>query len=65
VPPATTTTGEPAHSYQSLLDHLATLTRNDVVFADTDTVIDKLSEPSPTQRRAFDLLDTAVPTKLM
>ncbi|MBW3603416.1 MAG: IS1634 family transposase [Actinobacteria bacterium] len=61
----TTTAGEPTHSYQSLLDHLATLTRNDVVFADTNLVIDKLAEPTPTQRRAFDLLDTPIPTKLM
>lgn len=61
----TTTHGHPAHSYQSLLDHLATLTRNDVVFADTDVVIDKLAELTPTQRYAFDLLATPVPTKLM
>jgi hypothetical protein len=61
---ATTTRGEPAHSYQSLLDHLATLTRNDVTFADSDIVIDKLAEPTPTQRQAFDLLHAPVPTKL-
>lgn len=60
----TTTEGEPAHSYQSLLDHLATLTRNEVTFANSDLVIDKFSEPSPTQRRAFDLLNTPIPTKL-
>ncbi len=61
---ATTTTGQPAHSHQSLLDHLATLTRNHTTFGDTDAVIDKLSEPTPTQRRAFDLLNTPIPTKL-
>jgi hypothetical protein len=61
----TTTDGQTAHSYQSLLDHLATLTRNHVVFADTDVTIDKLAEPTPTQRQAFDLLDTPIPTTLM
>lgn len=61
---ATTATGQPAHSHQSLLDHLATLTRNHTTFGDTDTAIDKLSEPTPTQRRAFDLLNTPIPTTL-
>lgn len=61
----TTAHGEPAHSYQGLLDHLATLTRNDVTFADSDIIIDKLADPTPTQRRAFDLLDTPIPAKLM
>lgn len=60
----TTTHGEPAHGYQSLLDHLATLTRNDVTFADSDVVIDKLAEPTTTQRQAFDLLHAPIPTKL-
>jgi hypothetical protein len=60
----TTTSDEPAHSYQSLLDHLATLTRNDVTFADSDITIDKLTELTTTQRQAFDLLHTPIPTKL-
>ena len=60
----TTTDGQTAHSYQSLLDHLATLTRNHIVFADTDMTIDKLAEPTPTQRQAFNLLDTPIPTTL-
>ncbi len=59
-----TTEGHTAHSFQSLLDHLATLTRNEVVFAETDLVIDKLAEPTDTQRRAFDLIQTPVPTRL-
>jgi hypothetical protein len=59
-----TTNGEPAHSYQSLLDHLATLTRNTVAFANTHVIIDKLAEPTPTQRRAFELLNTPIPTTL-
>ncbi len=60
----TTTDGEPAHSFQSLLDHLATLTRNDIAFANTDVTLDKLAEPTTTQRRAFDLLDAPIPTRL-
>lgn len=60
----TTTHGAPAHSYQSLLDHLATLTRNEITFTDTDVVIDKLAEPTPTQQQAFDLLAIPIPTKL-
>jgi hypothetical protein len=59
-----TTQGHTAHSFQSLLDHLATLTRNEVVFAETDLVIDKLAEPTDTQQRAFDLIQTPVPTRL-
>jgi hypothetical protein len=60
-----TATGNPAHSLETLLDHLATLTRNQVVFGDTDITIETLAEPTPTQRRAFKLLDTAIPTKLL
>lgn len=60
----TTSNGQPAHSFRTLLDHLATLTRNHVVFADTDLVIDKLAEPTEIQRQAFDLLDTPIPTTL-
>lgn len=60
----TTSNGQPAHSFGTLLDHLATLTRNHVVFADTDLVIDKLAEPTEIQRQAFDLLDTPIPTTL-
>jgi hypothetical protein len=60
----TTTTGETAHSFETLLDHLATLTRNTVTFTDTDITIDKLTEPTELQRRAFHLLDTTIPTRL-
>lgn len=54
----TTPDGEPVHSYQSLLNHLATLTRDRVRFPDTHVEIDKLTHPTPVQRRAFDLLHT-------
>jgi len=61
----TTTTGQVAHSFETLLDHLATLTRNTVTFGDTDVTIDKLAEPTELQRRAFNLIDAPIPTKLL
>jgi transposase len=60
----TTPSGEVAHSFETLLDHLATLTRNTVTFGGTDVTIDKLAEPTELQRRAFDLLDAPIPTRL-
>jgi hypothetical protein len=50
--------GQPVHSYQSLLAHLATLTRNTCHLTGTpdEAVFDKLAQPTPTQRRAFQLL---------
>jgi hypothetical protein len=59
----TTTNGAPVHSYRSLIDHLATLTRNEVVYHGTDIAIDQLAEPTPTQRRAFELLDSPIPLR--
>jgi len=61
----TTTNGDAAHSFETLLNHLATLTRNTVTFGDTDVTIDKLAEPTELQRRAFNLIDAAMPTKLL
>ena len=43
--PATTTTGDPAHSFATLLDHLATLTRNTIVF--TNAASASTSSPCP------------------
>jgi transposase len=60
-----TATGNPAHSFETLLDHLATLTRNTVTIGDTDITIDKLAEPTELQRRAFDLIDAPIPTTLL
>jgi hypothetical protein len=57
----TTDHGETVHSLDTLLDHLATLTRDRVRFTDSDVEIDKLAQPTPTQRRAFELLDTPIP----
>ena len=57
---------QPVRSYQDLLDHLATLTRNDLRYGqhDTDPVVPTLAEPTPTQRRAFQLLDATIPLTL-
>lgn len=59
-----TTTGQPAHSFTTLLDHLATMTRDTIVFADSGVTIDKLAVPTPTQRRAFELIDATMPHTL-
>ncbi|MFV1971750.1 MAG: IS1634 family transposase [Acidimicrobiia bacterium] len=62
----TTTTGEPAHSLETLLNHLATLTRNQVCIPhQTDMpTFEMLTKPTELQQRAFNLLNTAIPTKL-
>lgn len=58
----TTTDGDlPARSYQALLAHLATLTRNDLQYGEVGPIVATLAVPTPTQRRAFELLDTAIP----
>ncbi len=53
--------GNPLRSFRGLLDHLATLTRNQVRYPHTGTDIAMLTEPTPDQRRAFDLIDSAIP----
>jgi len=64
----TTTTGEPAHSLETLLNHLATLTRNQICIPphqiDLPT-FEMLTKPTELQQRAFNLLNTAIPTKLL
>ena len=55
--------GEVLHSFTTLLNHLGTLTRNTVVFAG-GVKIEKLSIPTPTQRKAFELIGVPVPTTL-
>ena len=56
----TTDTHLDTHSYQGLLTHLGTLTRNQVRFAGTDTPVPILAKATDTQRRAFQLLDAAI-----
>ena len=53
----------PLHSFQGLLDHLATLTRNDIRYGPDPTtpLVPTLTEPTPTQRRAFQLLHIPIP----
>ena len=61
----TTTNGDIAHSFASLLDHLATLTRDTIAFHNPPgVVIDKLATPTKTQRKAFELIDANIPLKL-
>ena len=56
--------GRPYHSFRGLLDHLATLTRNDVRFTGTTTTVAMLAEPTSTQREAFDLIGVPIPLTL-
>jgi hypothetical protein len=55
----------PAISFTALLGHLATLTRNHLRVAGHDeSGFDLLSIPTPTQRRAFELLGAPIPLTL-
>jgi hypothetical protein len=58
--------GTPTHSFRSLLDHLGTLTRNQVRFAGQPHPVstELLATPTPTQRRAFELLGAPIPLAL-
>jgi hypothetical protein len=51
--------GQPLHDFRGLLAHLATLTRNTVTIA--GQAFDKITTPTETQRRAFQLIGTPVP----
>ena len=55
--------GNPLRGFRGLLDHLATLTRNQIRYHGATTEIPMLTEATPDQRRAFQLLDTAIPLK--
>ena len=54
-----TATGEPAHSYKSLIAELATLTRNTIRLPGTSATFQKLTEPNATQTRALELAASA------
>lgn len=60
----TSTDGLPLHTYQGLLTHLATLTRNDIQYGSNGPVIPTLAEPTHVQRRAFQLINAPIPTTL-
>ena len=53
--------GQPYRSFRGLLDHLATLTRNQVRFAGTRVTVPMLAEPTSAQRQAFDLIGVPIP----
>jgi hypothetical protein len=55
---------QPVRSFRGLLDHLATLTRNQIKLPGTPTTFDQLTTATETQRRAFELLNTPIPTTL-
>jgi hypothetical protein len=60
----TTTEHQPAHSFPSLLGHLATLTRNHLRVGNDAAGFDLIAIPTPTQRRAFELLGAPIPLTL-
>jgi Transposase DDE domain len=51
----------PLRSFRALLNHLGTLTRNQIRYHRTNTDIAVLAQPTPDQRRAFDLINTTIP----
>ena len=56
--------GQPYHSFRGLLEHLATLTRNQVRFAGTRATMPVLAEPTSAQREAFELIGAPIPLTL-
>ena len=56
--------GQELRPFQGLLDHLATLTRNTHRIAGSEVAFDQLSEPTPTQQKAFELLELPIPLRL-
>jgi Transposase DDE domain len=57
-------TGRPYRSFRGLLEHLATLTRNQVRFAGATATLTMLAEPTSAQRQAFELIGTPIPLTL-
>ncbi len=56
--------GQPYYSFRGLIEHLATLTRNQVRFAGAPATVPMLTEPTSTQREAFHLLGAPIPLSL-
>jgi hypothetical protein len=56
--------GRPYRSFRGLLEHLATLTRNQVRFAGATAGVPMLTEPTSVQREAFDLVGVPIPLTL-
>ena len=60
-----TADGDPAHSFQSLLDHLGAIIRSDVRVSGTEAAFQQLpAEFTPVQRKAFELLGVPVPLRV-
>jgi hypothetical protein len=58
--------GEEVRGFRELLEHLGTLTRNTMrTTAETTSEFELLATPTPTQRRAFELLGAPVPLTLL
>jgi Transposase DDE domain len=58
--------GEEVRGFRELLEHLGTLTRNTMrTTTETTSTFELLASPTPTQRRAFELLGAPVPLKLL
>jgi len=53
--------GNPLRSFRGVLDHLATLTRNQIRYHHTHIEIPMLTDPTDDQRRAFTLIGTPIP----
>ncbi len=49
---------------RTLLDHLGTLTRNNIQYGTDGPVVPTMAVPTETQRCAFELLDTVIPLNL-
>jgi hypothetical protein len=58
--------GRPVRSFRDLLDHLATLTRNDIRYGTDPTLpaIPTLAQATPDQRTAFELINATIPLTL-
>jgi hypothetical protein len=56
--------GHPYRSFRVLLEHLATLTRNQLRYTGTDTTVAMLAEPTSDQREAFNLIGVPIPLTL-
>ena len=50
---------QPIRGFRDLIDHLATLTRDTITVGGQP--VGKLAVPTPTQRRAFDLIGASIP----
>ena len=57
-----TADGQILHSFRGLIDHLATLTRATITIGAAS--FEKISDPTPVQRRAFDLIGAPIPLAL-